>query len=172
MHASRKSIPAAVLLFAAATLCAQSSPATTPKAKKASTKAAVITVQDVKELRDALAAQQQQIQELREEMRGRETALQQAQQQAQQAQQQLQQAQSAATDAQQKAADAESAANAQQATVTKLSSDLTDVKNTLSNSVVASQDEQKRVSALEVRRPSLDCVSSSPHSRSTAAAPR
>jgi hypothetical protein len=149
MHASRKSIPAAVLLFAATTLCAQSSPATTPKAKKASTKAAVITAQDVKELRDALAAQQQQIQELREEMRGRETALQQAQQQAQQAQQQLQQAQSAATDAQQKAADAESAANAQQATVTKLSSDLTDVKNTLSNSVVASQDEQKRVSALE-----------------------
>ena len=31
---------------------------------------------------------------------------------------------------------------------------------------------EKRVSALEVRRRSLDCVSSSPHSRSTAAAPR
>ncbi len=150
MQSIRKPLIATVLLlFTAAVLSAQSSPATTPKAKKVSTKAAVITAQDVKELRDALAAQQQQIQELRDEMHGREAALQQAQQQAQQAQQQLQQAQSVASDAQQKAADAESAANAQQATVAKLSGDLTEVKNTLGNSVVASQDEQKRLSALE-----------------------
>ena len=135
-----------VLFFAAAAIHAQSS---TPKAKKASTKPAAVTAQDVKELRDALAAQQQQIQELRDEMRGREAALQQAQQQAQDAQRQLQQAQSTATDAQQKAADAESAANAQQATVTKLSGDLADVKSVVSNSVLASKDEQNRLSALE-----------------------
>ncbi len=50
MQSSRKSLIATVLLFAAAAIYAQSSPATTPKAKKASTKAAVITAQDVKEL--------------------------------------------------------------------------------------------------------------------------
>lgn len=150
MPSSRKSlIVAAILLFAIATLYSQSSPATSAKQKKASTKAAAITSKDVQELRDALAAQQQQIQELRDEMRSRESALQQAQQQAQQAQQQLQQAQSTASEAQQKAAEAESAANAQQATVSKLNSDLSDVKNTLTNSVVSSQDEQKRLSALE-----------------------
>src|SRR5579862_8218252 len=71
MQSSHKSLVATVvLLFAAAAIYAQTSPATTPKAKKASTKAAVITAEDVKELRDALAAQQQQIQELRDEMRG------------------------------------------------------------------------------------------------------
>lgn len=139
-------IATGLLFFAVASVDAQSS---TPKAKKASTRPAAVTAQDVKELRDALAAQQQQIQELRDEMRGREAALQQAQQQAQEAQRQLQQAQSVATEAQQKAADAENAANVQQATVAKLSGDLADVKNVVSNSALASKDEQKRLSALE-----------------------
>jgi hypothetical protein len=132
-----------------AAVYAQSAPAATPKAKKAAAKSAVITAKDVQELRDALAAQQQQIQQLREEMQGREAALEQAQQQAQQAQQQLQQAQTAASDAQQKASAAEAAANVQQETVTKLNSDVVDLKNNLTNSVLGAQDEQKRVSALE-----------------------
>jgi hypothetical protein len=140
---------ATVLFLAAAALHAQSSPTPTPKAKKASNRPAAITAKDVQELRDALAAQQQQILELRDEMHGRESALQQAQQEAQQAQEQLRQAQSAASDAQQKATDAQNAANTQQATVSKLSTDLSEVKTTLTNSVVSSQDEQKRLSALE-----------------------
>lgn len=150
MQVSRKSLIATVLLsFATVALYAQSSPASAPKTKKASTKPAAITAKDVQDLKDALAAQQQQIQQLRDEMQSRESALQQAQQQAQQAQQQLQQTQAVASDAQQKAADAETAASAQQASVTKLNSDLADVKTTLTNSVVSTQDEQKRVSALE-----------------------
>ncbi len=64
-------------------------------------------------------------------------------------QQQLQQAQAAASDAQAKAAAAESAANSQKDTVVKLDSDMADVKTTLTNTAVGTQDEQKRMSALE-----------------------
>jgi hypothetical protein len=101
-----------------------------------------VTAADVQSLKDALAAQQQQIQQLTEQ-------LQQNQQAWQQAQQQLQQAQSTAADAQQKASSVQAATDQQQNTVAKLSSDVADVKTTVTNSVVAGQDEQKRVSALE-----------------------
>ena len=101
-----------------------------------------VTAADVQSLKDAIAAQQQQIQQLTQQ-------LQQNQQAWQQAQQQLQQTQSAATEAQQKAASVQAASDEQQSTVAKLSSDVADVKTTVTNSVVGSQAEQKRVSALE-----------------------
>jgi len=135
-----------VVPLLATTLLAQT--AAKPKPKKAVARPAV-TAADIKALKDALAAQQQQIEQLRQEMQSRDAALQQAQQQAQQAQQQLQQAQASATEAQQKASSAESAANEQNETVTRLNSDLADVKTTLTNNAVSTQDEQKRVSALE-----------------------
>ena len=118
-----------------------------PKKKHAAAAAAVpaqpaVTAADVQSLKDAIAAQQQQIQQLTQQ-------LQQNQQAWQQAQQQTQQAQAAAADAQQKAASVQAAADQQQSTVAKLSSDVADVKTTVTNSVVAGQDEQKRVSALE-----------------------
>jgi Putative porin len=100
------------------------------------------TVADVQALKDAIAAQQQQIQQLTQQ-------LQQNQQAWQQAQQQLQQTQAAATDAQQKTASIQAATDQQQSTVAKLSSDVADVKTTVTNSVVAAQDEQKRFSGLE-----------------------
>jgi multidrug efflux pump subunit AcrA (membrane-fusion protein) len=150
MRSFRTSLPVvAVLLFAAAALPAESSAASKAKAKKASSRAVVVTAEDIQELREALAAQQKQIQQLRDEMQSRESALQQAQQQAQQAQQQLQQAQSAAIEARQKATAAETTANAQKDTVVKLDHDLADVKTSLTNSAVSTEDEQKRVSALE-----------------------
>src|SRR5579863_112857 len=132
----------------ATTLLAQSS-APTPAKKKAAAKPAAITADDVKSLRDALAAQQRQIEELRQEVRGRAAAAQQAQQDAQQAQQQLQQAQAAASDAQQKAAAAETIANEQKDSVTKLNTDLADVKTSLLGTATTVQEEQKRTSALE-----------------------
>ena len=101
-----------------------------------------VTAADVQSLKDAIAAQQQQIQQLTQQ-------LQQNQQAWQQAQQQLQQAQSAAADAQQKAASVQAASDQQQSTVSKLSSDVADVKTTVTNSVTSGQEEQKRVSALE-----------------------
>jgi hypothetical protein len=120
-----------------------------PKSKKASSRAATVTAQDLQALRDALAAQQHQIEQLRQEMQSRDAALQQAQQAGQQAQQQLQQAQAAASDAQQKAASAESKASAQEETVEKLDNNMKDVQTTLTNTALSSQDDQKRVSAIE-----------------------
>jgi hypothetical protein len=134
-----------VVPLLATTLVAQT--AAKPKPKKAAAKA--VTAQDVQSLKDALAAQQQQIEQLRQEMQTRDAALQQAQQAAQQAQQQLQATQAAATDAQQKAAAAESSANEQKAAVTSLSNDMADVKTAVTNASVTTQDDQKRMTALE-----------------------
>ena len=114
-----------------------------PKAKKAPSKPAepAVTAADVQALKDALAAQQQQIQQLQQSLTQRDQAVQSAQQAAQQAQ-------TAATDAEQKAAAAASA-SADKDSVAKLNSDLTDVKTTVQNQLLTSQDEQKRVSLIE-----------------------
>ncbi len=124
----------------AGTLLAQT--ATKLKTRKAKPAEPAVTAQDVQSLRDAIAAQQQQIEQLRREVQQKDQAW-------QQAQQQLQQTQSAATDAQQKAAAAESASSEQKAAVTKLSSDMTDVQTTLTNTAVNTIDEQKKFAALE-----------------------
>ncbi len=139
------------VMFAALTgsLFAQSSPAPVKAKKKAASKPATITAEDVRSLRDALAAQQRQIEELRQEVRTRDAAAQQTQQQSQQTLQQIQQAQSAASDAQQKASAAEAIANEQKDSVTKINNDLADVKTTLVGTTTTVQEEQKRTSALE-----------------------
>ncbi len=114
-----------------------------PRTKKAPSKPAepAVTAADVQALKDALAAQQQQIQQLQQSLAQRDQAVQAAQQTAQQAQ-------TAATDAEQKAAAAASA-SADKDTVAKLNSDLTDVKTTVQNQLLTTQDEQKRVSLIE-----------------------
>jgi len=126
-------------LFAAA-LVAQ----TTPKPKRMHHKPAqpVVTMQDVQELKDALAAQQQQINELKQELQQKDQAW-------QQSQQQLQQAQTTASEAQQKAASVEATATQEQDHVAKLSTDVKDLKTTMTNTAVSTQEDQKRVSALE-----------------------
>jgi hypothetical protein len=130
-----------VVPLLAGTLVAQT--AAKPKAKRAAKPAQpAVTLQDLQSLKDALAAQQQQIEQLKQEVQQKDQAW-------QQAQQQLQQAQSTASDAQAKAASAETAANNQKETVVKLDSDMADVKTTLTNNAVGTQDEQKRMSALE-----------------------
>ena len=131
-----------VVPLLAGTLVAQT--AAKPRAKKAAAKPAqpAVTMQDLQSLKDALAAQQQQIELLKQQVQQKDQAW-------QQAQQQLQQAQSTASDAQAKAASAESAANSQKDTVTKLDSEMADVQTTLTNTAVGTQDEQKRMSALE-----------------------
>src|SRR5882672_341721 len=131
-----------VVLLLATTLVAQT--ATKKPVRKAAAAAAqpAVTAQDVQALRDALASQQRQIQQLQQ-------SLQQTNQNLQQSQQQLQQAQSAATDAQQKAASVAAADTEQKDTVVKLSSDMADVKTTLTNTAVNTQEDQKRFSAIE-----------------------
>jgi Putative porin len=127
-----------------ASLAAQTSRKPKPQPKKAA-----VTADDIKALRDALAAQsnllanqQQQIQELKQELERRDQAW-------QQVQQQFQQTQATAADAQSKAAAVESVASAEKASVTKLSSDVADVKINLAQSTTSVQEGQKRLSALE-----------------------
>ena len=131
-----------VVPLLAGTLVAQT--AAKPRARKAAGKPAqpAVTQQDLQSLKDALAAQQQQIEQLKQEVQQKDQAW-------QQAQQQLQQAQSTASDAQVKAASAETLASSQKETVVKLDSDMADVKTTLTNTAVGTQEEQKRMSALE-----------------------
>jgi hypothetical protein len=145
----RRVIGVALALACAASAAAeppQASQTTSKKTKTVRKASPTVSAVDVQALKDALAAQQQQIQQLQQQMQQRESAFQQAQQQYQQ---QLQQAQAAAADAQSKAVAAESAANEQKSSVDKLTSDMADVKTTFTNNAVATQDEQKRMSAFE-----------------------
>jgi hypothetical protein len=117
---------------------------TGPKArarKTSSPKEPAVTAGEVQALRDALAAQQQQIQQLQQAITQRDQSLDTVRQQAQQAQ-------AAASAAQQATASLETS-GADKDSVTKLTSDLTDVKTTVQNQLLTAQDEQKRVSALE-----------------------
>jgi hypothetical protein len=141
------SITALSLLALAGAGWAQTNATPKPASRKKHVAAATpaqpaVTAADIQSLKDAIAAQQQQIQQLTQQ-------LQQNQQGWQQAQQQVQQAQSAASEAQQKATSLQAASDQEQSTVAKLSTDVADVKSNFTSSVVASQDEQKRVSALE-----------------------
>lgn len=137
-----------VPILATTALMAQTSGTASPK-KKTLRVATVVTARDVQSLRDAIAAQQQQIEQLRQELQERDQAQQQTQQQSQQAQQQIQQTQSTAAAAEQKANDAAAAANLQKEDVSKLTTDLADVKTTLTNAAAGTLDQQKRMSALE-----------------------
>jgi hypothetical protein len=103
---------------------------------------------ELQTLKDAVAAQQQQIQSLQQQLQQTNQQLQQTSQQFQQTQQQLQQAQQTAADAQQKATSLESSL-ASKDSVDKLSSQFTEVQSSLTNSAVATQDNQKRMGALE-----------------------
>jgi hypothetical protein len=116
---------------------------TTPK-KKVPAKPAkpAVTQEDVQSLRDALAAQQQQLEGLKQQ-------LEQTNQSLTQSQQQLQQAQAAAAEAQQKYATVESETTEQKASMAKVSSDLEDVRTTLTGNAFQAQEDQKRVGALE-----------------------
>ena len=133
-----------VVLLMATTLVAQTT-MTKKSTRKVAAKAAAepaVSAADVQALKDALASQQKQIQQLQQ-------ALEQTNQNLQSSQQQLQQAQSTAADAQQKAASVAAADTEQKDTVAKLSNDMADVKTTLTNTAVNTQDEQKRFSSLE-----------------------
>lgn len=116
---------------------------------RAKPKLAAVTAEDVKALREALAAQssalaaqQQQIQDLKQSLERRDQAW-------QQAQQQLQQAQVTAADAQTKATAVESVANDEKASVAKLSTDVAGVRLNLTKSLLSGQEGLKRVSVLE-----------------------
>jgi hypothetical protein len=129
----------------ASSLLAQTS-TTAKKTARKSTAAA--SASDVQALKDAVAAQQQQLQTLQQQLQQTNQQLQQTTQQFQQTQQQLQQAQQAAADAQQKAAAIEST-TVQKSQLDALNAQYADVQTTLTNNALSTQDEQKRMTALE-----------------------
>lgn len=115
--------------------------------KKAPAKASqAVTAEDVKSLRDALAAQQQQIEQLRQEIRQRDDAF-------RATQQKLDQASSSASEAQAKAAAAEAAAqaaaDANKDTYSKLTSDVKDIQGNMTSAALQAQDDQKRLAGAE-----------------------
>ena len=131
------------VVFLSVMLAAQTSKPKVPA------KRAVVTADDIKALRDALAAQssalaaqQQQIQELKLELERRDQAW-------QQSQQQLQSTQAAANDAQGKAAALENVSSEEKASVARLSTDVAGVRADLAKNVTSAQEGQKRLSALE-----------------------
>lgn len=141
---------AALILMALATpLFAADSPHPQTSPKKSSTVArkkaaapAAITVEDIKSLRDALAAQQQQIQQLQQELRARDEA-------NRQALDQLRQAQAAAQDAGMKAASAETAANNTSTSLGEMKAQIEEVKQNQQNAALGTQEDVKRLFAAE-----------------------
>jgi hypothetical protein len=98
---------------------------------------------ELRELKDAIAAQQQQIQQLQQQVQSRDSAIQQLQQQVGQAQAAAQAAQSTANAAVPKAEELD------KQYFDPLQHDVTDLKAVSANTVEGLQDTQKRVSDLE-----------------------
>jgi Putative porin len=141
---------ATIMLMLAAMLVAaalgQTASQPTRKTRKAAVKPPAITAADVQALKDAIAAQQQQLQQMQQQLQSRDAAFQQSQEQTQQ---QLQQAQAAAAEAQAKITALETRNSDEQQSFSKLSGDLSDIRTTVASNVVATQEGQKKVSALE-----------------------
>jgi len=103
------------------------------------TKPEPVSAEDIRALRELLEAQRQELQQLRSEVMQIKAERQQA----------AADALRAAAEAQEKAAAAQSTAGQQQESVALLQSEVSDIKTNLTNTAVSTQDDQKRVGALE-----------------------
>ncbi len=112
--------------------------ATTSYAADKKPKPQAATAEEVRELRELLELQREELRALREEM------LQMRAERAQAAD-----ALKVATEAQEKAAGAQTAASQQQESVTRLESEVADMKTNMTNAALSTQDDQKRVGTLE-----------------------
>ncbi len=110
--------------------------------KRAAAKPAAVTQSDLAAIRQMMQQQQQQLQDLKTELQQKDAVI-------QQTQQQLSNLQSATSDAQNKATAAQEASNQSAATVSSLKSDVSDIKLNTTNAATSTQEDQKRMSALE-----------------------
>jgi TolA-binding protein len=119
----------------------QSTPAATTKStkKKAASVSSADVARRLDEMQQAIGAQQQQIQQLMQQLQNRDAEIQQLQQQSSQAQ-------TAAGQAEQKADTALSQTAAQQQVVSSTHSEVTDLKDNLTNTALALQETQKSIS--------------------------
>ncbi len=108
---------------------------TAARSKKSSTSSQNVSAQ-LSQMQKSIDTQQQQIQQLMQQLQSRD-------QQIQQLQQQMNQVQNSATQAQQKADDAASVSASQEKNVTAVKSDVSDLKDAVTNTAVALQDTQK-----------------------------
>jgi len=120
------------------TLAAQTAPARRSSAASKQSQAPAVTSDDIRALRDALAEQQRQIQQLRQELQRRDQAM-------DQQEQKLNQLQSATSAAQSQASAAQQGTEG----VSKIQSDVNDIKLNQTNAAVSTQDDQKRIGAVE-----------------------
>lgn len=100
------------------------------------------TAEELRAMRAMMEQQQQQIQALQQQVQQRDAAFQQLQQQVQQTQSNLNATQHSAQSA-------ETSTSSSRETLEKLQADMADVKTTLTNTAVSTQDDQKRVGAIE-----------------------
>lgn len=123
-------------------LAAQTTPSQRRTAAPRAAAAAGPTAEDIRALREALAEQQRQIQQLRQELERRDRAL-------QQHEQQLNQLESAARQSESRAGQAATVSTASADTLTRLEAEVKDLKTNQTNAALSTQDDQKRVGALE-----------------------
>ncbi len=97
---------------------------------------------DLAAIRQMLQEQQQQIQELRNELQQKDSVI-------QQTQQQLANLQRATVEAQNRAESAADASNESTSTISNLKSDVADIKLNTTNAAAGTQEDQKRMTALE-----------------------
>ena len=149
MQQTSKGVTTAVLMLTmTTTLFGQSSSSSQAKTKKkAATPSAV--QQDVKDLRDLVAAQQQQLEAQRQQMDQLKGQLQQLLEATQQANAAAQKTQSSAEQAQTTAAQAQRSATEAQRLADQASANAVEAKTALSLVNTQAQDENKKLSALQ-----------------------
>lgn len=113
-------------------------PAKTTRRRSAAATTSADIVAQLRQLKQALDAQQEQIKQLSQQLQSRD-------QQLQQLQQQVNQSQSAAKEAKSKADAAASQSSEQQQTVTSLKSDVADIKSNVTNVAVAQREARKNI---------------------------
>ena len=131
-----------VVLLLSTSLAAQTTGTRSTRQGTKRRSAAAVTAEDLNALRELLQEQQRQIQELAETVRRVDDA-------RRQSEEQLRQALAAADQARSQAGAASTAATEQEESVTQLKSDVAEIKNTVSKTAVATQEGQKKLSALE-----------------------
>ncbi len=110
----------------------------------ASKKAPAVTAAEVQVLRQQMAAQQQQLTAQQQQIEALKGELHQRDELVQQIQQALQQVQAAASEAQSRASVVEAETNPDRESIAKLSSDMVDMKTTLTGAAATIQEGQKR----------------------------
>jgi hypothetical protein len=162
MKSSLKNLAAVALMMSLATPFASAQSAapaqktttktttkTTPKKKAPAQSSTTSNAAVLKQMQEAIAAQQQALAEQRQQIQALTVELQRRDAANQQQIDALRQAQSSASEAASKAAAAETAANQNTESVTKIQTDLADVKLNQQNAALSTQEDQKRIVAAE-----------------------